>query len=230
MQTLKKKVLIDSGYGTESSVAILMALASPEIDVVGITGYEQKSVDSLQKLCALAQKKAIPVYGTDEAPAFIKAAAEEFGNSLYVASLGSFKNIFNVLQENPTLLSSLKQLIVAEKYLNSAIKELIFTCKERLTLISSHLDGEVKVALPDLVIMEALKTKSATYLAGQIKEKLEESSENYFILYNPIVIACILRPALFGGVFGEEKNILSINEVNIDAFFALLNERLAMLS
>lgn len=246
METAKKKVLIDSGSDIESCVAILMALASPEIEVVGITSATDEDFPVLKELCLLAEKRHIPLYKPEKAPDFIKLAMEDFSGSLYIASLSDCRNIYQVLKDIPPEKIQIKQLFVTEKYIADSLKASLLYKIDKLTLISSDLAEVIRITLHDLVIMEALHTKSATYISEQIKEKLANNPENYLVLYNPIAVACILRPALFGGIFGsasfyggiakeesfateEQNNILCINEVNIDAFFALLNERLAML-
>lgn len=67
MNILKKKIIIDTDPGQDDAVAILIALASPELDVIGITcvagnvELEKTTINAL-KVCELAQRNEIVVH------------------------------------------------------------------------------------------------------------------------------------------------------------------------
>ena len=71
--TKSRKIIIDTDPGQDDAVAILLALASPELDVLGITtvaGNVPLSLTSRNAriVCELAGRPDIPVYAGCEAP------------------------------------------------------------------------------------------------------------------------------------------------------------------
>ena len=62
-----KKIIIDTDPGQDDAVAILLALASPELEVVGITcvaGNVELELTCLnaRKICELAKVRDVPIY------------------------------------------------------------------------------------------------------------------------------------------------------------------------
>jgi len=70
---VSRKIIIDTDPGQDDAVAILLALASPELDVVGITAVAGNvplaltSVNSL-KMCELAKRTEVPVFAGCDRP------------------------------------------------------------------------------------------------------------------------------------------------------------------
>ena len=70
---MKKRVIIDCDPGIDDSLALMYALSSPELDVVGITVVcgnvpTDLGVENARKVCRLMGRKDIPVYAGAEAP------------------------------------------------------------------------------------------------------------------------------------------------------------------
>ncbi|MBO6718050.1 MAG: nucleoside hydrolase [Rhizobiaceae bacterium] len=78
-----RRIIIDTDPGQDDAVAIMLALASPEIDVVGITtvagnvplALTQKNA---RKVCELAGRPDIPVYAGADAPLERKLVTAEY--------------------------------------------------------------------------------------------------------------------------------------------------------
>lgn len=240
MEIASKKVLINADNTIESSLSIYIALSSPEIEVVGITSTKESNHSFLEELCFLSGKK-IPIYTHKQVKDFIKASTEEYSDRLYIASLGDFEDIYQILKDAPLKKNIAKQYVVTEEAIIPYLKETFLYTQGKMTVISKDLRNSVKMTSSDLLIIEALQAKSGNCLSNRIREEIEKNDEGYLILYNPIVIGCILRPALFGGryedlsilssnrekISQEEQKILWIKEVNIDGFLNLIHERLS---
>lgn len=70
---MKKRVIIDCDPGIDDSLALMYALSSPELEVVGITVVcgnvpTDMGVENARKVCRLMGRKDIPVYAGAEAP------------------------------------------------------------------------------------------------------------------------------------------------------------------
>lgn len=70
---LSRKIIIDTDPGQDDAVAILLALASPELDVLGITCVAGNVPLPLthvnaRKVCELAGRRDVPVYAGCDAP------------------------------------------------------------------------------------------------------------------------------------------------------------------
>lgn len=69
----KRKIIIDTDPGQDDAIAILLALASPELDVIGITSVAGNvpislTTDNVRKICELANKNTTLVYSGSEKP------------------------------------------------------------------------------------------------------------------------------------------------------------------
>ncbi|MGD9638845.1 MAG: nucleoside hydrolase [Alphaproteobacteria bacterium] len=63
----KNKIIIDTDPGVDDAIAIFLALASPEIEVLGLTTVAgnvplETSFDNARRICALANRKDIPIF------------------------------------------------------------------------------------------------------------------------------------------------------------------------
>ena len=70
---MKKRVIIDCDPGIDDSLALMYALSSPELDVIGITVVcgnvpTDMGVENARKVCRLMGRNDIPVYAGAEAP------------------------------------------------------------------------------------------------------------------------------------------------------------------
>lgn len=70
---MKKRVIIDCDPGIDDSLALMYALASPELDVIGITVVcgnvpTDMGVENARKVCRLMGRMDIPVYAGAEVP------------------------------------------------------------------------------------------------------------------------------------------------------------------
>ena len=70
---MKKRVIIDCDPGIDDSLALMYALASPELEVAGITVVcgnvpVEYGVENARKVCRLMGREDIPVYAGAEAP------------------------------------------------------------------------------------------------------------------------------------------------------------------
>lgn len=71
--TRKRSIIIDTDPGQDDAVAILLALASPELDVLGITAVAgnvplRLSADNARKVCELADRTGTNVYAGADKP------------------------------------------------------------------------------------------------------------------------------------------------------------------
>lgn len=71
--TTPRKIIIDTDPGQDDAIAILLALASPELDVLGITAVAGNvpltlTQDNIRKVCELAGKTDTKVYVGSERP------------------------------------------------------------------------------------------------------------------------------------------------------------------
>lgn len=79
---MARKIIIDTDPGQDDAVAILLALASPELEVLGITAVAGNvplnltTVNAL-KICELAGRSDLPVYAGAEAPLSRKLVTAE---------------------------------------------------------------------------------------------------------------------------------------------------------
>lgn len=70
---MTQKIIIDTDPGKDDAIALLLALASPELDVIGIStvagnvGLELTSANA-RKICELARRSDIPVHAGADAP------------------------------------------------------------------------------------------------------------------------------------------------------------------
>lgn len=79
----RKKIIIDTDPGQDDAVAILLALASPELEVLGLTtvaGNVPLALTSLNALmvCELAGRRDIPVYAGADRPLLKALVTAEF--------------------------------------------------------------------------------------------------------------------------------------------------------
>ncbi|MEL6680528.1 MAG: nucleoside hydrolase, partial [Pseudomonadota bacterium] len=70
---MSRKIIIDTDPGQDDAVAILLALASPELDVLGITAVAGNvplalTEKNARKICELAGRPDIKVFAGAEAP------------------------------------------------------------------------------------------------------------------------------------------------------------------
>lgn len=84
-QTAAKKIIIDTDPGTDDALAILLALNSPDIDVVGVTIVagnvtSELGLENALKVMSLANRCDIPVAKGAAHPLFQKLNTEEFWN------------------------------------------------------------------------------------------------------------------------------------------------------
>ncbi|MDG1207667.1 MAG: nucleoside hydrolase, partial [Paracoccaceae bacterium] len=68
-----RKIIIDTDPGQDDAVALLLAMASPELDILGITvvaGNVPLALTEVntRKVCELAGRSDIPVYAGCDAP------------------------------------------------------------------------------------------------------------------------------------------------------------------
>ncbi|MFV0243784.1 MAG: nucleoside hydrolase [Qingshengfaniella sp.] len=73
MTTAPRKIIIDTDPGQDDAVAILLALASPELEVLGITCVAGNvplplTLINARKVCELARRRDIPVFAGADAP------------------------------------------------------------------------------------------------------------------------------------------------------------------
>ena len=71
---MARKIIIDTDPGQDDAVAILLALASPELDVVGITAVAGNvplalTEKNTRKICELAGRPDVKVYAGRNPPA-----------------------------------------------------------------------------------------------------------------------------------------------------------------
>ena len=69
----KQKLIIDTDPGQDDAVAILLALASPELDLLGITTVAGNvplalTQENARKICDLADRTDMPVFAGADAP------------------------------------------------------------------------------------------------------------------------------------------------------------------
>ena len=70
---MKKQVIIDCDPGIDDSLALMYALASPELEVIGITVVcgnvpTDAGVENARKACRLMGREDIPIYAGAQAP------------------------------------------------------------------------------------------------------------------------------------------------------------------
>lgn len=71
--TVRRKIIIDTDPGQDDAVALLLAFASPELDILGITAVAgnvplEKTVTNILKVCELADKVDTKVFAGSDAP------------------------------------------------------------------------------------------------------------------------------------------------------------------
>ncbi|MFD1881058.1 nucleoside hydrolase [Paracoccus pacificus] len=79
----KTRVIIDTDPGQDDAVAILLALASPEIEVLALTVVAGNvplahTVRNAQKICELAGRPDLPIYAGCDAPLFRPLTTAEY--------------------------------------------------------------------------------------------------------------------------------------------------------
>jgi inosine-uridine nucleoside N-ribohydrolase len=72
-QEMKRKIIIDTDPGQDDALAILLALASPELDVLGITAVAgnvplQLTETNARKICELAGRPDVKVFAGADRP------------------------------------------------------------------------------------------------------------------------------------------------------------------
>ncbi|MEM1378904.1 MAG: nucleoside hydrolase [Pseudomonadota bacterium] len=80
---MSRKIIIDTDPGQDDALAILLALASPELDVLGITAVAGNVPLSLtqtnaRKICELANKPEVKVFAGAERPLIRKLVTAEY--------------------------------------------------------------------------------------------------------------------------------------------------------
>jgi purine nucleosidase len=75
---MTRKIIIDTDPGQDDAIAILLALASPEIDVLGITAVAGNvplplTERNTRVVCELAGRADVPVYAGCEVPTIAPA-------------------------------------------------------------------------------------------------------------------------------------------------------------
>lgn len=79
---MAQKIIIDTDPGQDDAIALLLAFASPELDVLGLTavaGNVPLSLTSLNclKICELAGRTDVPVHAGAERPLVRKPISAE---------------------------------------------------------------------------------------------------------------------------------------------------------
>ncbi|MEM1378581.1 MAG: nucleoside hydrolase, partial [Pseudomonadota bacterium] len=80
---MSRKIIIDTDPGQDDALAILLALASPELDVLGITAVAGNVPLSLtqtnaRKICELANKPDVKVFAGAKRPLIRKLVTAEY--------------------------------------------------------------------------------------------------------------------------------------------------------
>jgi purine nucleosidase len=80
---MARKIIIDTDPGQDDAVAILLALASPEIDILGITAVAGNvplalTEKNTRKICELAGRSDVPVYAGADKPLRRKLVTAEY--------------------------------------------------------------------------------------------------------------------------------------------------------
>ena len=242
----RKRIIIDTGNAIDDLIGVFMALGSHETEVLAITVPEEIKPE-LQNICKIAKKDNTPILSKEEGVDFITKTLQASQNNIYLASMGDFSTFAEVFDNNPELTDNFKQLIVSLKNISPKANKSIFCSKERITLISDSTKDILNLSEEKLEQLNTKRTAPIDYIYKAIKENFEKTGNNNFMLYNPLVIACILKPALCSGIFcgvslreEEDKsyisdfswnnnNILHIDNVNKNAFFEFLNDSLSVL-
>ena len=117
---MKKKIIIDTDIGIDDAMALLLALKSPELDLVGVTtvfgnvNCNQASINAL-KLLELADRSDIPVAKGSDVPLIIKPhihgthvhGEDGLGNSNFskpkekILEMSAVQFIIKMILENP---------------------------------------------------------------------------------------------------------------------------------
>jgi purine nucleosidase len=82
-QASARKIIFDTDPGTDDAMALMLALNSPELEVVGITVVagnvvEPQGLDNAMRMVSLANRCDIPVAGGAQHPLFQKLVTAEF--------------------------------------------------------------------------------------------------------------------------------------------------------
>lgn len=248
--TPKKRIIIDTKNGVDEIIALLVALASDEAEVLAITTPADMNED-LQKICKIAGKN-IPVLSEKEAVNFVINTLNVYPSSadsdVYLASMGDFSVFAKAFEKKPETMDKFKLLAVGLRNISPKANKSIFLAKEKIAMLGEWVSDTL--CLPENTIQKLAKKENnlAKYLADEILKNLAKTGSRNFMLYNPIIMACILKPALCSGIFcgvsitkkGDEsfvadfswdnKNILRIDNINESAFLDFLDTKLSLLS
>ena len=256
---MAEKILFDTDPGIDDSMAILSALRSPELDVIGLTAvFGNADVDSCAmnglRLVELEGHAGIPVakgasaplfrpeldlathvHGLDgmgntnpplpdgeldprSAVQFILDMVRQYPGEITLVPLGPLTNIAMALQQDPGIVSLVKEVILmggcafgagnispvaeANIYHDAHAAEIVFLADWDVTMIGLDVTTNIVVQPEDLAVLYAAGNP-ATELLKRIQPCYQKFFDQIygfngaFHLHDPSVTAYLLKPDLF---------------------------------
>lgn len=248
------RLIFDTDPGVDDAIAIWLALASPEIDVLGLSvvfgnGHAAPCAENAQRILDAAGKSRIPVHigadqplkrgyarsgwgvhgsdglggiglppasrkadGQDAVAWMAKLLSEAAPGSITLAPIGPLTNIARLVSDHPQALAGIKEMIVmggaalenggnatphAEYnfWLDPHAAEIVCASGVPITLVTIETARPVSATPARIARIEAGGTGIGKAVADLLRAYVHESKAD--ALFDPLVVAYLLKPALF---------------------------------
>ncbi|GMN36115.1 hypothetical protein TIFTF001_005740 [Ficus carica] len=209
-----KKIIIDTDPGIDDTMAILVALRSPEVEVIGLTtifgnvytslatrnalhlnGTKLRIADFVHGVDGLGNQNFPPPKGKPiplSAPAFLVQQANLYPRQLTLVALGPLTNIALAIQLDPAFAKNIGQIVVlggafsVNGNVNPAAEANIFGDPEAADIVFTSGADLLTVGLnvTHQVMLTAVNPSLMTYTEGVVRVQTSGITRGLTILYN----------------------------------------------
>ena len=220
---MTRKIIIDTDPGQDDAVAILLALSSPEVNVLGITAVAGNVPLALTQknariVCELAGKPETLVFAGCDAPLARPLVTAEHVHGKTGLD-GPLTNIATALTRAPEIKSAIAEIVlmgggyfeggnitpVAEFniYVDPEAADIVFKSGLKLTVMPLDVTHKALTTKPRVDAFRAMGTEVGRMTAEWTDFFERFDKEKYGSegapLHDPTVIAYLIRPELFSG-------------------------------